>query len=1017
MHATEKKKIKAVSSAPDCSRPLLTPANNLFSARIVLCSSTLARIVMSAARRPRKTQRADRLQWSLDPSAPLASSTAASAAFTLQLISPTATAAASKLVIAEFFNDEAAAEASHWQECSIHRYLTQSFTPDDRKLYMRQRTSTPSLARAEEVCQLRAFERQRSKNESQYHLLCFESYDGTLELAVDRSSSSFSAASAASSNSSSSLLPPASSSSTSARRDALRTSLFWCGDADGRADSHAMRSKSSAFILHCLRCLEAHHRHEVLLGDIQPAHLFFTNEQAGRPVFGDYSQATCMNHPINEYSKIKSNTDRRKWQQEDLPASSSGSSSGGEQQRRDYWLTPVSTRWFEPPEALARAAASSDSKLPPYLVRRPTLAATETPSTFVAVVAQLEACLNREVMAGLVQSLKGVRGPATIGSPRYRAPEATAAGELSGFCCEASDVYSMCVTLIDILCGHDRHAPLVDIDSETSFHEECSRQFDEDEPWTHAKWLNLGAPAIIDANVASFFREAMKSVCVHWELSELIDQVQCSDATRNRDQLRFVAAAAAKAPPLYATCELLSQSETSMIFSISPRATIVEEQPLRPTLIAKRFPLSRSNSRQYQSNLADRLKARMPSADHSTFVRQRLRPDERLERAIANDLFTRLDNRRDEPRVKPPRAKPRVSGQHWLTDAERREHALGVMRKEVTFFRYYSGSLQDALTHSDVTLQLRRDWFWQPIGRRMQGAGDADAMCRKALRFVLHCLQGLAAHHACGVLLGDIKPSNLFYDRPGSNEQQGSAPAAAAAALADSSFNLECRPFWGDYDHATDMRSPEWGSHVRIISQAQQRYGGYADKDLRSQQAAEAETAGELLGLLTQSIGTWPYQAPETFTPPYARSVVALTGEFHSRSDAYALALTLLEVCVGRPFATASTLLWPSVERQAFTNTGFNQALQRSHVQPLLAFSQFAAQNDSCDQLKAINWNRQPLALLPLPVIKQLLQLLHRDRNKRPTIAAVIATILQHLSLEACLVQFESDVDDHDCLE
>ena len=50
--------------------------------------------------------------------------------------------------------------------------------------------------------------------------------------------------------------------------------------------------------------------------------------------------------------------------------------------------------------------------------------------------------------------------------------------------------------------------------------------------------------------------------------------------------------------------------------------------------------------------------------------------------------------------------------------------------------------------------------------------------------------------------------------------------------------------------------------------------------------ASTAAKSGELLGVLTQSIGTWPYQAPPTFTPPYPRESLSDLEEVRPKGSA-----------------------------------------------------------------------------------------------------------------------------------
>jgi hypothetical protein len=93
--------------------------------------------------------------------------------------------------------------------------------------------------------------------------------------------------------------------------------------------------------------------------------------------------------------------------------------------------------------------------------------------------------------------------------------------------------------------------------------------------------------------------------------------------------------------------------------------------------------------------------------------------------------------------------------------AQRDADALRMLQQQRLIFRYYSFTLADAIDDRQRHSQLQRAY-----GTRTD---EDDFPLRTELEstlllitFVLHCFRGLHFHHAAGVLLGDIKPDNLF---------------------------------------------------------------------------------------------------------------------------------------------------------------------------------------------------------------------------------------------------------------
>jgi hypothetical protein len=94
---------------------------------------------------------------------------------------------------------------------------------------------------------------------------------------------------------------------------------------------------------------------------------------------------------------------------------------------------------------------------------------------------------------------------------------------------------------------------------------------------------------------------------------------------------------------------------------------------------------------------------------------------------------------------------------------QRDTDALRMLQQQRLIFRYYSFTLADAI---DDRQRARRCQLQRAYGTRT--AEDAFPLRTELestlllIAFVLHCFRGLHSHHAAGVLLGDIKPDNLF---------------------------------------------------------------------------------------------------------------------------------------------------------------------------------------------------------------------------------------------------------------
>jgi hypothetical protein len=146
---------------------------------------------------------------------------------------------------------------------------------------------------------------------------------------------------------------------------------------------------------------------------------------------------------------------------------------------------------------------------------------------------------------------------------------------------------------------------------------------------------------------------------------------------------------------------------------------------------------------------------------------------------------------------------------------------------------------------------------------------------RSALQFILECVRGLQLHHDHGVLMVDLKPSNLFLEF-------GKFPRG------EKHRSETVRVIYGDYGHACLLPSSDevhiqtLGRLVRATSQDDALCGVRRDKRL--------------------PLGTGHYRPPESCDRDVSMGEPApYSPTFGTASDVYQLGLTLLEVLSTRP--------------------------------------------------------------------------------------------------------------------
>lgn len=1033
-------------------------------------------------------QRKDRLQWAIaDSAAPIAASTEATASCRLLLTRPAS--ASTEGVTAELFNvGDPVARRSWAQESGINAHLTQSLSLADRRAFVRERipaASVPPLAIRAEM-QRRCLPAEAGSCEFMY----YRDYAGTLELSINRGRS-----------------PAGPPRPLTAACAALRTRLFWCSDADGLPDELGMQIKSGQLIAHCLAGLQAHHRASVLLGDIQPSRLFYLDQQESSPAFGGFAHATAMDRPDNGTSTI---TGR------------SGSRSVADDRRQ----TPVAAVWRnDSSERAATATTLSESEQSQVqtLTREPPdpqlLDIVPTPSTFGALHDELNTCLGRDVLAGLVRA--GVSFSGSTQRIMYRSPESTPS-ELLPLCrqfhSEWSDHYSLFAALLEILIGHDR-----EIDAESGWRGRQLAMISEDTidvvtdtydfsalPSSLEDWLQRGARATVAAPVAQWFRTGMQQLCTAWGIDGAIDgirdwqqvarQQRTVEQNIKRRRIHLAHARAAALPSeigsdiiipetdddddrsddaaaAASSCAIdeadddvdddpQSDSESEQEFEASHRASVAAAaaaasrgrrgKPTRKKRKKRRIlppPPPPPASEQCHPIYNSDLRARMQAAREAIAALAQPLPFELLSRSadrvviradppsdqsapttieFFNDssaadhqrcIFARLAQFNSALAVPPAgdairqqirwsdRLCKQLAGclqhldqcQQQLQEMPADDDAAEslpprYLTHHALFFKLYTGTLADAIGDPDSplssgTLTLRRALFWH---------SDRTVMQIKALRLVRHCFVGLQAHHRRDVLIGDICPSKMLYEMQ---------PAAADGGA--------CMPIvFGDYRHATCMTDGRSGKHVHIHCIAQQRYGNWNRAYVFSAMQArpygraltldlsfldpEAEAVESqlptLAGLLAGEIGTWPYQAPETFTSHSLSGCVgnANYGQFEQRSDAYALALTLLEVLVGRPCSVDRTaMVYKPDAAEALP-----AAVSSSHVAALIA-------RNADPSVAASAWDARACALLPINVAQDLHAFLHCDVSERPSVDSLVRTCDRELAARA-IAQGES---------
>lgn len=247
----------------------------------------------------------------------------------------------------------------------------------------------------------------------------------------------------------------------------------------------------------------------------------------------------------------------------------------------------------------------------------------------------------------------------------------------------------------------------------------------------------------------------------------------------------------------------------------------------------------------------------------------------------------------------------------------------------VQFFEHYSGTLHDAVKLQTIKA---KDPMWPPsisshpfymrtstrttydcVRRALFGmegepraiaspgassvySSGSTEMITRALKFVYHLFESLQLHHDVSVLHCDIKPGNIFLNWCVDGR-------AEHPVFGDYGLTTDCkvtRPF----NHRAHMYTwaemmGEVGPHKDVPGPSEWRVSASLTVEKFAERLPPAMLSAGLFGVvLTDSIGTRAYSAPESFTPDEG-VVQKHYGVYSARSDVYALAVTVIETLSG----------------------------------------------------------------------------------------------------------------------
>jgi serine/threonine protein kinase len=461
------------------------------------------------------------------------------------------------------------------------------------------------------------------------------------------------------------------------------------------------------------------------------------------------------------------------------------------------------------------------------------------------------------------------------------------------------------------------------------------------------------------------------------------------------------------------------RSGESVIFRLtrSPPIVGVDGRSIR-RVIAKRY-FSSSSKRQEDAILSLLARPKTFSAEeYGLFVRQKIKYAQWPTDKEQKDLHLHADyTHSDSKNALPTRA---VAANPILFRPIAKVLQPVAKAIHLMFFEFYSNTM-DGCLHSTsapeaaaATPIIPRDFmretprtalFWESNSSNID-CGDIPAMERASCSLLRHLFENLAAHHRVRLLLGDIKPANIFFnnDRP---RQPVFGDYGHAAHMSTAEPHPSCsriHPILPAHDSALlaythHMHSacdlPDGSSFQAPLN------GGAVPPTVASLQAAlsiQQPASAALMGIVRTSIGTPAYQAPETLASKGG------TGVYTAGSDAYSLAASLIEILSGY-----STCMSP---QHTALNGGRILALQRQ-CNELKMFS--AAVRTNGKLLTKNSWlDSGSMAIVPLAVLDSLNSLLlppcgMSQCTKHGSVQQLL-DVLSSLAAHASLVAAEESV-------
>jgi hypothetical protein len=253
--------------------------------------------------------------------------------------------------------------------------------------------------------------------------------------------------------------------------------------------------------------------------------------------------------------------------------------------------------------------------------------------------------------------------------------------------------------------------------------------------------------------------------------------------------------------------------------------------------------------------LSKRLSRTAAASARLPLALQTLQAEERtaLLRTLPVVLKQRAASRRPVPPPsvgsEPPAKRRRGAS---VPSASRSTRSTETMLADVILFPFYPRTLHDGF--SDPRRLKRLPSTVRSLREPLQAEGAIE-------RFALRCFRALNAHHAAGVLLGDIKPANIFVR---------AAECSSSSSSTEEGEPPEWLPVFGDYGYA-------------MLPSAARPDGCYPLEP-------------------HETVGTPGYRAPEAEAAPTERM-------YCPASDVYSLASTLIDVIVGRFLQSGSARL------------------------------------------------------------------------------------------------------------